>query len=127
MIQIAADLGEQSLSRVLAEDGRWKPSSPAVLVAEGLLQYLSDDEVRGVFNEASACTASGSWFVFTHAIPGTNRLISILTSLIAERWKSGVASEDLPEYIAGAGWEIASEPDTNPEHGVERYALARRS
>lgn len=36
MIQIAADLGEWPLSKVLSEDGRWETSLPSVYVAEGL-------------------------------------------------------------------------------------------
>jgi methyltransferase (TIGR00027 family) len=48
MIQIAADLGEQTLSRVLSEDGRWQSSLPSVILAEGLFRHLTDDEVRGL-------------------------------------------------------------------------------
>ena len=48
MNQIAADLDEQALSKVLSEDGRWQSSLPSVLLAEGLFQYLTDDEVRGL-------------------------------------------------------------------------------
>lgn len=126
MIQIAADLGEQALSNVLAEDGRWQPSLFSVLLAEGLFQYLTDDEVRGLLRDAAACTSPGSRFAFTHAIPDERRLLSILTRLIAEPWKSTVSSEDLPEYVEGTGWTITSEVDTDSAHGVERYALAER-
>jgi methyltransferase (TIGR00027 family) len=126
MIQIAADLGEQDLQTVLSEDGRWQSSLPSVLVAEGLFQYLSDDEVRGLLRDAAGCTSPGSQFVFTHAIPGQRRLLSILTRLIAEPWKSAVRSEDLPDYVEGTGWTMISDVDTDPAHGVERYAVAER-
>ncbi len=126
LIQIAADLGERPLSMVLSEDGRWQTSLPSVLVAEGLFQYLSDEQVRGLFRETARCTPPGSQFVFTHAIPGTGRILSILTRLIAEPWKSAVRSEDLPEYVTGTGWAITSDVDTDSAHGVERYAVARR-
>ena len=127
MIQIAADLGEQALPKVLSEDGRWQTSLPSVLVAEGLCQYLSDDEVRGLLRDAASCTSPGSQFVFTHAIPGKRRLLSILTRLIAEPWKSAVRSEDLPEYVEGTGWTMISDVDTDSAHGVERYAVAERA
>jgi methyltransferase (TIGR00027 family) len=126
MIQIAADLGEQALSKVLSEDGRWQSSLPSVLLAEGLFQYLTDDEVRGLLRDASACTLPGSRFAFTHAIPGERRMLSILTRLIAEPWKSAVRSEDLPEYVEGTGWTMTSDVDTDSAHGVERYAVAER-
>jgi len=126
MIQIAADLGEQALPKVLSEDGRWQTSLPSVLIAEGLFQYLSDDEVRGLLSDAASCTSPGSRFVFTHAIPGERRILSILTRLIAEPWKSAVRSEDLPEYVEGTGWTMVSDVDTDSAHGVERYAVAER-
>jgi methyltransferase (TIGR00027 family) len=126
MIQIAADLGEQPLSKVLSEDGRWQSSLPSVLLAEGLFQYLTDDEVRGLLRDAAACTSPGSRFTFTHAIPGERRMVSILTRLIGEPWKSAVRSKDLPEYVEGTGWTMISDVDTKSAHGVERYAVAER-
>ncbi len=126
MIQIAADLGEQALSKVLSEDGRWQSAPPSVVLAEGLFQYLTDDEVRGLLREAAACTSPGSRFAFSHAIPGKRALLSMLTRLIAEPWKSAVRSEDLPDYVEGTGWTIISGVDTDSSHGVERYAVAER-
>ncbi len=124
MIQIAADLGEQALSKVLSEDGRWQSSLPSVLLAEGLFQYLTDDEVRGLLREGAACTSPGSRLAFSHAIPGKRRMLSTLARLIGEPWNSAVRSEDLPEYVKGTGWTIISDVDTDSAHGVERYAVA---
>ncbi len=126
LIQIAADLGEQALSKVLSKDGRWQSSLPSVLLAEGLFQYLTNDEVRGLLRDAAASTSPGSRFVFTHAIPGVRRLLSIQARLIGEPWKSAVRSEDLPEYVEGTGWTMISDIDTDSAHGVERYAAAER-
>jgi methyltransferase (TIGR00027 family) len=126
MIQIAADLGEQALSKVLSEDGRWQSSLPSVLVAEGLFQYLTDNEVQELLRGAAACTLTGSRFAFSHAIPGERKMLSILTRLIGEPWKSAVRSEDLPEYVEGTGWRMISNVDTDSNHGVERYAVAER-
>ncbi len=126
MIQIAADLGEQALSKVLSEDGRWQSSLPSALLAEGLFQYLTDDEVRGLLRDAAVCTSRGSRFVFTHAIPGERKMLSILVRLIGEPWKSAVRSEDLLEYVEGTGWTMISDADTDSAHGVEHYAVAER-
>jgi len=103
MIQIAADLGEHALSKVLSEDGRWQSSLPSVLSAEGLFQYLTDDEVRGLLRDAAACTSPGSRFAFTHVIPGESKILQIMAHLIGEPRKSAVRSEDLPEYVEGTG------------------------
>lgn len=46
MTLIAADLGERSLSKVLSEADHWETTHPTVAVAEGLLMYLTDEQVR---------------------------------------------------------------------------------
>jgi methyltransferase (TIGR00027 family) len=127
MIQIAADLGERDLSKVLSENDRWDSSLSSVVVAEGLLQYLTDKEVNGLFRAAAACTAPGSRIAFSHTIPDERKLMPMILRLIGEAFRSAVRSEDLPQYIKATGWDIVSEVDTDPTHGIERYAVAERS
>ena len=124
--QVAADLGEIPLPKALAEDGRWQASQKSVLVAEGLFQYLTDDQVRGLLSDAATCTPPASRIAFSHSIPNTGKALAFLTGLIGERWKSGVLSKDLPAYIEGTGWEVISDVDEDPAHGVERYAVVER-
>ena len=127
LFQIAEDLGERALAKVLHEDPRFDTAAPTVFVAEGLFQYLTDEEVRTTLSDAAQSAPPGSRIAFTHAIPGYNKWVDVLTRLVSEGWKSSVASEDVPEYINGTGWRIVSEPDHDPAHGVERYALAERA
>lgn len=126
MYQMAADLSERSLKKVLSEDGRWQFSQPSLIMAEGLFQYLTDEEVRGLLSDAAACASLGSLIAFTHAIPDVRKIFSFILSLIGESWKSAVRSEDLPEYVKGTGWAIISDVDSESAHGVERYAIAKR-
>jgi methyltransferase (TIGR00027 family) len=126
MKQIAVDLGQRTLSKVLAEDGRWQSSLPSVILAEGLFQYLTDDEVRGLLTDAATCVPPGSRFVFSHAIPGNRPVLSFLLRLIAEPWKSVVRSEDLHDYVDGTGWTLTSDVDTDIAHGAERYAVVEQ-
>ena len=126
MIQIAADLSERALSKVLSEVGRWQASQPSVLLAEGLFLYLNDEEARGLLSEAAACTTPGSRIVFTHKIPDERKVLPMILRMVSEPFKSAVRSEDLPEYIKGTGWAMISDVDTNPAHGIERYAVAER-
>ncbi len=126
MVQIAADLGKRPLSRVLSEDGRWHASHPSVVVAEGLFLYLKDEEVRALLSEAAACTTPGSRIVFTHKIPDERKVLAMILRLVGEPFQSAVRSEDLPEYIKGTGWAMISDVDTDPAHGIERYAVAAR-
>ena len=126
MLQILVDLGERSLEETLLAEHRFDPETPSVFVAEGLLQYLSDDEVEGMLKTAAAVAPTGSRFVLTHAIPGTARWMLGLASLIGEPWKSAVSSEALPDYVRGSGWSVITPLDDDASHGVERYAVAER-
>jgi len=128
---ISADLTEAKLSKVILEEGRWNAAAPAVLVAEGLFQYLRTDDVRGLLREAAACTAPRSRFLFTHCLPDwsaslAGRIGRCLVRWVGEPFLSSVASKDLPEYIHGTGWQIISDPDEDARHGIERYAVAER-
>jgi methyltransferase (TIGR00027 family) len=126
MIQIAADLAERALSKVLSEHNRWNTSQPSVLLAEGFFQYLEDEEVRSLLAEAAACTTPGSRIVFTHKIPDKRKVLPMILRVIGEPFRSSVRSEGLPEYIKDTGWAMISGVDTNPAHGIERYAVAER-
>ena len=126
LTQVAADLGERPLSQVLEAEEHWRTDVLSVLVAEGLFQYLTDEEVRGLLVEAAVSTGTGSRFVFTHALPGYSKWVTILTNLISESWKSSVHSEDLQEYIEGTGWTMISEVDSDSTHGAERYAVVEQ-
>jgi O-methyltransferase involved in polyketide biosynthesis len=124
---IAADLGEQALSQVLSRFDRWDPTARSVIVAEGLLLYLSDEEVRRLFRELSRCTPPGSRVVFSHKIPDGRKVLPAVLRLVGEPFRSEVSSEDLPTYLEGTGWTVTSDVDANPAHGIERYGTAERA
>ena len=126
MIQIAADLSERNLSKVLFEDGRWDSTQLSVVVAEGLLQYLKDEEVHHLLRDTANSTALATRIVFTHAIPSARKFLELILRLIGEPFKSVVPSEDLPGYVNGTGWTVISGTDSNSAHGIERYAVAER-
>ena len=126
LIQIPADLGELTLSNVLSSESRWDGSKRSVVLAEGLLQYLEDEEVRQLLGEAARCTGPGSRIVFTHAIPDELKFVHVMLRLVGEPFRSAVSSEDLPKYVEGTGWTVTSEVDTDPAHAMERYAVADR-
>ncbi|MFP6809069.1 MAG: SAM-dependent methyltransferase [Pseudomonadales bacterium] len=127
MTQIAVDLGQASLSKVLTSDGRWDATQFTALVAEGLLMYLKDEEVHNLFKEAAACTPSGSRFMFSHAIPEDRKVLQLMLRIISEPLRSAVSSEDLPNYIRPTAWTVVSDVDTNKAHGIERYGVAERN
>jgi O-methyltransferase involved in polyketide biosynthesis len=95
-------------------------------LAEGLFQYLKNEEVRGLLTEAAACTTPGSRIVFTHTIPDERKVLPMILRVVGEPFRSAVRSEDLPGYIKATGWAMISDVDTDPAHGIERYAVAER-
>ena len=127
MTLIAADLGQQKLSAGVVEHDRWDASRRSIVVAEGLLQYLSDDDVRTLLVEAAASVAAKSRLVFSHLVPDDRKLLKRLLRLTGEPALSSVSSEDLPEYVDGTGWTVTSDVDTDQDHGIERYAVAERT
>lgn len=127
MIQIAADLGHRSLSKILSENPRWDSTVLSILVAEGLFLYLTDNQTRELLSECALCSPKGSQIIFSHKIPGKRKILDTILWLIAEPFKSAVRSEDLPVYLNGTGWSIISGVDTDVGHGIERYAIAQRS
>lgn len=126
MTQILVDVGARSLEETLSHEKLFDAGSSSVFVAEGLLQYLSDDEVGELLRQAAAVSPTGSRFVLTHALPGVRRWMLALASLIGESWQSAVSSEAFPEYVRGTGWAVTTPVDDDASHGVERYAVAER-
>jgi len=126
MIQIAADLGEKNLSKVLLEDGRWDPTHLSVVVAEGLLQYLTDGEAHDLLRETATCTALATRIVLTHAIPDDRKFLQMILRTVGEPFQSTVRSEDLSGYVNGTDWTVISDVDRDTAHGIERYAVAER-
>ncbi|MGI9327338.1 MAG: class I SAM-dependent methyltransferase [Pseudomonadales bacterium] len=122
---ISVDLANSALSVTLSQAADWNTSDASLVVAEGLLQYLDDQDVHQLFREVAKSVASGSRFVFTHAIPQERRLLQSILRLIGEPFRSSVSSEGLPEYLANTGWKVISDVDDAVEHGIERYAVAQ--
>lgn len=123
---LAADLGRRSLSTVLMESDRWDESRPTVIVAEGLLFYLTDQQVGDLLRSAAASVPAGSRLAFSFKVPDDRSILKRLMRLTGEPFRSEVAPENLPSYLDGTDWELTADADTFPGHGIERYALARR-
>ena len=126
MIQISTDLSERNLSEVLLEDSAWDPTQLSVVVAEGLFQYLNEEEVHDLLRDAAICMAPATRLIFTHAIPHDSKVLQIILRMISEPFKFVIRSEDLPAYLVGTGWTVVSDVDHNIAHGIERYGVAER-
>jgi methyltransferase (TIGR00027 family) len=123
---LAADLGRKNLSAALSECDCWDSSALSVVVAEGLLYYLSHEAVRGLFAELTLCTGRGSRVAFSHLFdPRSYRLARAALRLGGEPWLSASATEALPAYI-GPGWRIVDARPGRRFRDLEGLAVAER-
>ncbi len=127
MVMLAADLSELSLSRLLADCPQWNVNAVSVVVAEGLLYYLSPDSVRQLFRELHASTAPGSRVAFSHLYDLRRyRLARAVLNIEGEPWLSASEPEDLQHYL-GAGWSIVERSPDTAQRALEGLAVAMHS
>ncbi|MFT5048246.1 MAG: methyltransferase (TIGR00027 family), partial [Porticoccaceae bacterium] len=63
-----ADLGEAKLVDVLGTDPGWDKHKQTIIVMEGLLYYLTPEDVLDVFNQALTVTGGQSRVAFSHVL-----------------------------------------------------------
>lgn len=113
---LPADLGRVTLADALATVPRFRPEAPTLFVAEGVLIYLSDEEIAGLFRALSAIPGC-SRFAFTFLEPGGGgsplfsgamNPLGFWFRRIGEPIKSGIAREALAGLLAGQGLKLES-------------------
>ncbi len=134
---IAEDLGKRLLLDVLKGNASWEQGGRTVIVAEGLVMYLSPEAVRELFSQCAAVTGAGSRIVFTYIPCGAadrpdvgpwSGLMLWLQKLIGEPWIWSIRPEELGPFLEELGWTI--DPTLTGEtgkHGVELYVVAKRN
>ncbi len=136
MAMIAENLAETSLRTVLtaAGDG-WQLDARSVVVAEGLLMYLAEDDVRTLFETLVACTGPESRLVFTHFEPGDDgrpnmgrwtRLSRVSLRLVGEPLLWSVHRDGVAGFLAKLGWRRVAATGGPEGAGVERFAVVAR-
>jgi methyltransferase (TIGR00027 family) len=126
MVMLAADLAQQPLSRVLAENADWNPAAKAIVVAEGLLYYLPRAAVRELFAELAVCSPRQTRVAFSHLFdPYSYRLARAALRVAGEPWLSASATRDLPAYL-GPGWQIIVERAGRQYRDLEGLAVAEQ-
>jgi methyltransferase (TIGR00027 family) len=133
---IAVDLGARRLEEALRPTNVWSESDATVIVAEGLLMYLSPQEVGALLEQCAEVTGPGSRIAFTYvgrrhdgafdAGPWTWLLLRLLEAS-GEPWRWGVRPDELAAVLDRWGWQLAAEETTGGvRHGVEYYGVAVR-
>jgi methyltransferase (TIGR00027 family) len=127
MTMIAVDLGETALSAVLADCEAWDPDAQSVVVAEGLLLYLSADAVLALFREVDACTGAHSRVAFSHLLDlHRHGLARAVLRLYREPWLSSSRRQDLPAYV-GSPWSLVATGAGRPRRDLEGFAVVQKS
>lgn len=109
---IPADLSERSLAAALHPDTGYRASEPSVVVAEGLLMYLTEEAVDDLCAQLRLQMPEGSWFLFSVvdrdalADPesGVARTARFLEST-AEPFRSSMDRKGLDRLLARHGFE----------------------
>lgn len=127
MRMIAADLGQRQLSRVLAGEASWDPSARSIVVAEGLLMYLSDEQIRELFDEVRANTGPDSRLAFSHllTLDTLGWLSRLSLKMIGEPWLSAQPRTQVPAYVEALGWRVVEQDESSNEHVLEGFAVAQ--
>lgn len=137
MKMIAADLSQQSLQQVLADDKTWDPNAVSIIVAEGLLMYLKPNDVLNLFKRTAASVGRESRFALSHFLARRNgrpdlgpwgdyALFGL--KLIGEPVQWAIRKERLTDFVSGTGWQqVAGDRQPRPDGaGIEGYALLHR-
>jgi methyltransferase (TIGR00027 family) len=128
---VAADLGArhavEDLAGALLGAG-FDPATPAVVVWEGVTNYLSAEAVDATLRGLAALLAPGSRIVFTYvdrsALDGTGGFHGMREWAAAVRrhgepWTFGLDPARLPGYLAERGLSLAQDDSTRD--AAERY------
>ena len=133
---VAEDLGKRKLSDVLKTDKSWDLSAQTVIIAEGLVMYLSSEAVRDLFYQSAAFVGGGSRIAFSYIPAGSDGrpdagrwtgLMLYLQKVAGEPWIWSIRPEELGEFLEETGWTIGHEEAGGArKHGVEFYAVATK-
>ncbi len=126
MTLLPTDLNETPLSQLMKEAERWDSSAQSVVVAEGLLIYLTKEVVLQLFREIAACTGPGTRVAFSHGVAiKEHRFANAMLRLIGEPWLSSCRSEELPGYI-GPDWSVIATQRAGSRRNLEAFAVAEK-
>jgi methyltransferase (TIGR00027 family) len=131
---IPEDLGKRNLVDTLKNMAPWHRAHRTVIIAEGLVMYLSPAAVRGLFRQCAAVSGPGSRMAFSYIPTGADGrpdagpwtgLMLWLQKLVGEKWLWSVRPEELRPFLEKTGWTLLTGLEgTTEKHGVEYYAAA---
>lgn len=131
---IPEDLSRRRLVDVLKAKVEWNQTAQTIILAEGLLMYLSPEAVRDLLNQCASITGAGSRIAFTYLCMGTDGrpdvgrwtgLMLWILKVSGEPWLWSIRHEELNRFLEETGWENTGElPGSTDKQGVEFFCVA---
>jgi len=132
---IPMDLTKQSIGRALLGT-TFSPDKPTLFIAEGITMYLDEEELAGLFREVRAqARHADSHFLFTYMtkqpsgsiqFESATRLADWWLRLKREVFKWGIATGQLPAFLAKLGYDPVSVLDADDLLALHKPALVAR-
>ena len=133
---ISEDLAKRKLVDVLEANDAWDKTAQTVILAEGLLMYLTPEAVCDLLGQCAAVTGTGSRMAFTYICTGADGLpdagrwtglVRWILKVSGEPWLWSMRPQEVGPFLEGSGWtnELAL-AETTRNHGVEFYAVAAK-
>ncbi len=126
-----ADLDRVSLGKVLEAVTEWDVETRTVVVAEGVLMYLTNDDVIGFLSAVREQSGQGSCLVFSYLMtdregrPNMGRwsgLSRVSLRLVGEPLRWGLRDGELESFLDSAGFHLLGPPQRYDFH--DRYLAA---
>lgn len=109
------DLTKNTMQELLSKHQKYNQSKTTVYVAEGLLMYLTEKEVREILHFIRQFSGSKSRFVFTYMeendhnkyqFKNASWITNFWLRIKGEGFKWGLKNEQLPVFLSESGFEL---------------------
>ena len=131
---LAEDLGKRKLIDVITENEVWDQKARTVIIAEGLVMYLSPEAVEELFCQCGEVVGKGSRIAFSYIPMGTDGLPFVgrwtglmlwLQKVVGEPWLWSVAPDNIDEFLRKTGWIVDPNlAESRRKIGVEYLEVA---
>ena len=116
---LAVDFNHQDLNTALGEFIKFDQSRQTLYICEGVMMYLTEEEIGYMFATIKNLTGSGSQLLFTALEPqgsprnNTRKLLYLFLSLISEPLKWELDSDNIPVFLAQYSCHMTAKAGTN--------------
>jgi len=116
---LEVDFSHQSLQEELNQLPEFNPNLKTLFIAEGVLMYLSESDIRALFSSMGNLIQQECMFCFTCLEPvqseknNTRWLLQLYLRFIGEPLQCVVDSKEMPAFLSEVNAELISISDTN--------------